>query len=325
MLRSVRLTLKQHRFEVGAAALAALVLGFSALVVVYRLNAVNVPAGCFDAWLTGGPEGAGSCAGPVQMFATINEEEAGKVLAAMAVLPFALGLLGGVPLVGRELEARTAQTAWFLSGSRVRWLVRQLAPVLVLLLAVATFAALAASVLEQTKQQFYDSAMYDMTLHGPIVVARAFGALGLGLFVGALVGRTLPAFIVGAALSLALVASAAAMQSQWQQAQQKTLIRAASGMGTPEGTPEWRGIIYGTVWVAPDGTQLTEEQAFARTPHTASDPYVWLSTAGYQQWQIGVPESVVLQWAGYDMVGFSVLGLLSLAASAFVVDRRRPT
>jgi hypothetical protein len=316
MLKSVRLTLKQHRFEVGAAALAALVLGFSALVVVYRLNAVNVPPGCFEAWLSGGgAEGAGACAGPVQTFATINEEEAGKVLAAMAVLPFAVGLLGGVPLVGREIEARTAQTAWFLTGSRVRWLVRQLSPVLVLLIAAVTFAALAASVLEQTREAWYHSALSDMSLHGPIVVARAFGALGLGLLVGALVGRTLPAFIIGTALSLVVIAIAGGAQWQWLEAQ-KTVVR-------PDAR-EWRGITMGNVWVAPDGTQLTDREALSRAPSTAGDPYAWLASEGYQQRQLGVPESVALQWAPYDIVGFTVLGVALLAASAVVVDRRRP-
>lgn len=45
----------------------------------------------------------------------------------------------GVPIVARELEARTAQTAWSLSGSRLRWLLRQMAPILILLGVTVSF------------------------------------------------------------------------------------------------------------------------------------------------------------------------------------------
>ena len=118
MLSSARLVLKHHRFEVGAAVILGLLAAVAALVISYRLNSIGVPAGCFEQWLAGGgAEGAGDCAGPVQAFATINEDEAGKLLAFMAVLPFIVGLLAGVSIVGRELEARTAQTAWALTPS----------------------------------------------------------------------------------------------------------------------------------------------------------------------------------------------------------------
>jgi hypothetical protein len=52
-----------------------------------------------------------------------------KLFMAMKILPFGVGLLAGVPIVARELEMRTAQTAWSLNGSRLRWLIRQVAPI----------------------------------------------------------------------------------------------------------------------------------------------------------------------------------------------------
>ncbi|MGZ6339485.1 MAG: hypothetical protein ACXWNG_03880, partial [Candidatus Limnocylindrales bacterium] len=109
---SARLTFKVHRFEVLAVSVGSLIVAASALIVTYRLNSVGVTNQCLLQWLSGGPDAAGACKDPVSQWAGINESEGGKVLAAMALLPYAIGLFLGVPLVGRELEARTAATAW---------------------------------------------------------------------------------------------------------------------------------------------------------------------------------------------------------------------
>ena len=321
MLTSARLTLKQHRFEVGAAVIGALVLGALALVVDSRLRAINVPAGCFEAWLSGGgADGAGDCSGPVQAFATINEEEGGKVLAAMAVLPFVVGLLAGVPIVGRELEARTVQTAWSLAASRLRWLLRQLTPVVILVLVAVTFAAFAANMLETTREPWYHSGFSDVTLHGPPVVARAFGALGLGLLLGASLGRTLPAFIIGALVSLVLVYNVSAISYTWLESQKAVV---ADVSGRESGT--WNGWTYGSAWLAPDGTQLSDEDGFALVPQGALDPEAWLRDRGFRWVIIGVSEEAAVGWAQYDVLIFGLIGIASLAGSIVVVDRRRPT
>ena len=322
MLTSARLTLKLHRFEVGAAALAAVALGVAALVVVYRLNAINVPAGCFDVWLAAGPDGAGACTDPVQAFATINEDEAGKIFAAMAVLPFAVGLLAGVPIVGRELESRTAQTAWSLNGSRLRWLVRQLVPITILVGVTVTFAALAANLLETTREPWYHSGFNDLPLHGPIVVARAFAALGVGLLVGALVGRSLPAFIVGAVVSILLLMGAGMASQSWLEGLPSEIIRNESAAGAE---PTFQGLMTAQAWLGPDGTRLTMDEAMAKVPLSASDQATWLEDNGYQLVDLGVSDATLLGWQPYEIVGFTVVGVASLAAGAWVVNRRRPT
>jgi hypothetical protein len=319
MLTSARLTLKLHRFEVAAASLAAILLGLASLIVVYRLNAVHVPPGCFDAWLSGGgAAGAGDCGPPVQLFGEINEGEAGKIFAAFAILPFAVGLLGGVPLVGDELEARTAQTAWSLNASRLRWLGRQLAPVLVVLGITVTFAALAANLLEATREPWYHHASDDLTLHGLLVVVRAFAALSLGLLIGALVGRTLPAFILGAVLSLALVSTIGAVREQWL-FDQKAVVGNAS-TGEP---PGWHGTTYGSVWLSSDGTQLDDAQAIALVPAGTPDAVAWLEDRGYRLLPIGVSDEVAMSWGQYDAFGFGLVGATCLAAAMVVVNRRR--
>jgi hypothetical protein len=315
LLTSARLTLKHHRFEVGIAALVAILIGVAALVVDFRLHAVNVPAGCFETWLSN-PFDAGDCDAPVRAFAGINEEEAGKVFAAMVVLPFIVGLLGGVPIVGRELEARTAQTAWSLSGSRLRWLLRQLVPIAITLGCAVAFAAFAAGVLEATRVTWQQSGSEDLALHGWPVVGRAFAALGLGLSFGGLLGRTLQAFILGAVFSLVIVFAAGVARDQWLFAQ-RTFIDAG---------PDFNGHTWGSAWFAPDGTEIDEEVARAQVPATVGvdDRYQWLSDNGYRNPVIGVREEVALGWAPYEALGFTVVGAVFLAAATVVVNRRRP-
>lgn len=320
MLESARLPLKQHRFEVAAAAIAAIVLGAVALLVNWRLGGVNVPAGCFDAWLRGGGVAEPACDSAVQAFAQINSDEAAKVMAAMAVLPFAVGLLGGVTLVGRELEARTAQTAWALAASRARWFFRQLWPIVLVLGVTVAFAALAASLLESTRATFYGGIFSDMGLHGPLVVARAFAALGLGLLTGAALARSLPAFIVGAVLSMALLGAAVTVRDAWLRAQPQVAFDQAAPQD-----PTFDGILLEQAWRAPDGRLLRETEAFALAPaDPATDPYEWLSDNGYEIVQLGITGETARGWEPLETAGFALIGILLVLGTVAIVDRRRP-
>ena len=324
MRGAARVALKLYRFEVGAATLAALVVGVSALVVAYRLGATNVPPGCFEALIGVAVSRTDECSATVQAFTTIDREEAGKVLAAMAVLPFALGLLGGVPIVGRELEARTAQIAWSLSGSRWRWLIRQVVPVLILLGVAVSFATLAAGVMQATREPLYRASfnpgLPDLGLHGPLVVARAFGGFGVGLLLGALLGRTLPAMIVGAVVSLGLIVGAGFANDAWLDLQETVVIGdecCAQGV-------DWQGEVVGMAWLTTGGARLTEAEARARVPAGVPDSDEWLVRQGYKPVLLGVSEEVATGWALYEGLGFSLVGAASLAGAIVVVNRRRP-
>lgn len=318
MLRSARLTLKQHRFEVGAGALGLILVGAAALWVNSRMLGVIVPGGCFQAWMNTGPFGLGpECEIPVRLFFEINESEAGKVFGAMSVLPIAAGILAGVALVGRELEARTAQTAWGLAASRRRWFGRQLWPVLLVLGVAVTFAAFSASILETTRRVPSSYPFMDLGLYGPIAVSRGFGALGLGLFVGAALGRTLPAFIIGAVLSVVLVSSAGVASYQWASAQPRVVL---------EGDDAETGMSFDSVWQAEDGRILTEDQAIPLVPPEGSDdPYAWLNAHGYRNVSRGITAETARGWDPIEIGAFAALGLVLVLGTLVVVDRRRPT
>ena len=119
MLASARVLVKPYRFEVGIAAIAAVIAGLAALIVTYRLTSIPMPSGCFDAWLQApGASFAPACEHAIALWQSIDSNEADVVFAILAFIPFIVGLIGGVPIVSRELEMGTAQTAWFLWPSR---------------------------------------------------------------------------------------------------------------------------------------------------------------------------------------------------------------
>jgi hypothetical protein len=310
-----RLALKEHAFESAVVAIGGLVVGGLAIAVGLHLRAVGTPQECLDAWLSG-PSSAvpPTCGTYLQELFRVDQEEAGRVFAAMAVLPFAGGLLIGVPLVARELEGRTAQTAWWLEPARWVWLIRQLwAPAALLLLAV-TFAAAAAEGLQQTRAAWAPTRADMIGLIGLPVVVRAVAALAIGLLVGSLVGRILPALVLAAALSAAVVGLVGAAKEQWLIAQVVPI---------PD-DPSWQGVDYGFVFVSPEGETLSPDEALGLAPAEAENPYDWLAAHGYREVRIGVSDAVSLGWARYDMAGFGLVAVLAGVGALLVVDRRRP-
>ena len=326
MLTSARIVLKHHRFEVGAAVILGLFAAVAALVISYRLNAIGVPAGCFERWLSGGgAEGAGDCAGPVEAFATINEEEAGKLLAFMAVLPFIVGLLAGVSIVGRELEARTAHSAWALTPSRHRWLARQVGPILLVMTVAVALAAGAASVLETTREPWYSSTFADLMLHGWPVIGRALAAFSVGLLVGAVVGRSLPALIVGALVCVVLVMVEGTAQEAWYQANLEVVGDASiSGGSVMEAATRLTASTSGRRgWVRTDistakGLRPCWYRATSRMSTNGCVDHGWKMV------QLGVPASKAGQLATLDALGFAGVALVIGLATVPVIDRRRP-
>lgn len=323
-LAAARVTLKQHRFEFGAAALAALGMGLWALFTEIRIGAIDVPPGCIDDWLTRGPAGRDYCVGAMDAWGGIVATEGEKIFWWMKLLPFAVGLIGGVPVIAREFESRTTQTAWSLYGSRLRWLVRQMAPIVILLGLTLTFAALAAGAIEVHRAAWGQPVFSDLGLHGPLVVTRALGAFGLGLLAGAVVGRSLPALVVGAVLSFTLASGVGIAREAWLVSLDSHVIDDTQ-----------RAITTGWAWRTPEGVLVSNQDAMALVPPElaeldgqqpqALNSIRWLEDHGYEPLTLGVTEEVALGWAPYDALSFGVVGIASIGATILIVNRRRPT
>lgn len=324
MLASARVLVKPYRFELGFAVIAAVVVGLGALIVTYRLVSIPMPPGCFDAWVNA-PGGVFSadCEHATFLWSSIDANEVGPVFAALVFLPFIVGLIGGVPIVARELEMGTAQTAWFLFPSRTRWLLRKLAPVLAGIGLAIAFAAAAGTILGGT-QPGVD--VTTETARGPIVVARALAAFGLGLFLGSVFGRSLPAFLIAVVCCGVLGWAAETYRYSW-------LFDRRVVIGDGDG-PFQSGYSFGYAWRSPDGKitpwdesiyLLVPPEAQEQTEDPDSGPEAWLRAHGYAFLRLGVTDEIVNGWVPLEAAAMSLIGLAGIGGTAVVVNRRRPT
>ena len=324
MLTAARIGFRVHRFETLVALLVSVVVTITAAIVAVHLRnaAALVPAGCWDAWFAGAGVVAAGCEVPIRAFLDLNEAEVARVMAAMAIQPFIVGLLVGVPIVAGELEARTAETAWSLAGSRRRWLANLAIPGIVLVLAAVGIAAAAATVVATSREPWSATGpgWSDVGLYGPIVVARGAAAFGLGLLAGAVIGRSLPALITAILGCVLIVYLALAARAAWMDANQQ-LIDATNGFSAQGGY-----ILSGQQFIDASGTLLTPEQAYARIPPGTADQdqYPWLQ-ANMREVYSGVPASAFPAWERLEVIGLGVGAVVMLIGSFIVVERRRPS
>lgn len=202
MIDTAWLVYRLHRFEVALAVFLFLLLGVSAVAVTSHLRATQgVPEACWES--AAGPDPDPVCQTLVDASRGAGDE-ATLVIQAMAIVPSAVGILLGVPLLAQEIELRTTSLAWSLSPSRRRWLFRWLLPmVLLAVLALAMVGLETSWLADALEETDHGRSLDDIGSYGLVMVTRGLLALGVGLLVGAVVGRSLPAFLTAAVVMLA--------------------------------------------------------------------------------------------------------------------------
>ena len=202
-------------------------LAGSALLVWFKLTALHVEGGCFPtsaslAGLAPCTLGAGRDAALIA-FNEITSSDANSVMLAMAVLPLLIGMVLGVGVVAPEIEGGTAPSTWVLARSRTRWLWGRMLPSLAVATATLTVLAVASQVLWLAQEPYLPNPwlnFFDASLHGPILVAKGLAAYGVGIAVGALLGRTLPAVMLATAVIwIGLAGTGTVARSLWMQAE----------------------------------------------------------------------------------------------------------
>ena len=128
-----------------------------------------------------------------------------------------MGLVLGVPLVSREIEQRTAAIAWTMSRSRTWWLARRAAflvlVMVVLLIVVAVVGEVLASAAMPAQHLDRDFAWYGR--RGALIVVRGLASLGVGVLVGAWLGRVLPALLVAVFASVLVFSGISLGMDRW--------------------------------------------------------------------------------------------------------------
>jgi len=319
-----RAAFRVQRFEVVTAIVVVAILAISAVVVWYRLGAVGVPAECWANFATTGyADTPGPCGDRLFAFGLINGDEAGKIMAAMAVVPFLLGFVLGVPLVAREIEGGSAPLVWSLARSRRRWLAGRLLPVLALLVILSAVLWAVSDLVWSAREPWQPIPNFgDVGLHGSVILGKAVAALAVGLIVGAVVGRTLPAFLVTLAAGAVIVSLAGILMSAWfmTEGERHAIPTDVSGYTEsifPGGTS------MGTGWVTPSGAIVYSQEEMAVFAPPDVDLETWLSTEAPLV-AVGVPGSVYPTWSLIETVAFGAAGLVGLLIAFPIVERRRP-
>jgi len=308
-----------QRFEVWSCVLIVVVVAITALIVRARLDGVGAPVECLTPWIF--PDvvyDAAGCDRLNEAFFRIKRDEAGLVMTAMHAVPLAVGLLLGVGLVGREIEGGTAPTVWALAGSRRRWLVGRLVPILVILVALLAFAAVATELLAAARVpwQLGRPSFDDAGLHGPGVVARGFAAFALALAIGAWSGRMLPTIMLSALLALFLGIGGYLLLDTWVEANAHEIAVPSWFNGEYDG-----GKFTGQFYRLPDGSEVSEFDIGALAP-PGVDPDAWV--AGLDVVAVGVHAPDYPWWVATEVAVFGLFGLVWLAATFAIVERRRP-
>lgn len=248
--------------------------------------------------------------------------------------PFGMGLVLGVPIVAREVETRTAGIAWTLSRSRTRWLIGRIAFATVVLIALLAVVVVASGALAAAIQPNMHLER-DFSRYGQrdwLIVARGLAALGIGVLVGAAVGRLLPALLVAAFALVLVFAGVSLAMDRWNE----TLAIVIDPYAMPDGAPEWEGARG-----MGGGIELPSGEFVPHAEVTADIQYGDESGAVYTRYDeeagrpdpasfVGWDRSIIVPGRQYPVVlardsGMTVgVGLLAIAGSIAAVRRRRP-
>lgn len=316
------LSFRLHRWEILASAAGVAILSAAMLWFAWQLRALAATdPGCLDP-----ASYAPGCTQLGQRFYELSSK-AEWVSYLSWLAPFAMGLVLGVPLVSREVEHRTAAIAWTMSRSRTRWLAGRAAflilVMVVLLIVVAVAGEALASATMPAQHLDRDFAWYGR--RGALIVVRGLASLGIGVLIGAWLGRVLPALLVAVFASLVVFSAISLGMDRWiegdaiiqkfdadraggRQLGQRVLL--PSGELVDNGELLRRGLAY---------EAIVDDLLYAK-PEDIGHPD---RIVGYDRYLV-VPGSrypqIVLREAG--VVGGTAV-LLALAAT-FIVSRRRP-
>ncbi len=333
-MTTLRLVLRQHRWVVVFAVLLCLVLAGAALFAWSALAGVSTPAHCIeDRFLDPIPT---ECIG-TEDFLTRNEELAGKVMAAMAVLPLLLGILVGVPLVGSEIETRTATIAWSLGPSRRRWLAVRLAILGLGLAVVLAVPAIAAQVLENVRPNYADydpstTVLLDYGLRGPLVVFRGLAAFAIGVTIGLALGRVLPALLVsGVAVVVLWNVLGMAMNAGWPAPE--LVVREPDRYYMEYGFSDGDGVTVGAQeYLDASGTRVSYGEIVQRSglgdPNDPKFDYAeletWMADHGIRPLINAVDGGKLGFVETREAMGLTLLTALLLGGSVLLIEWRRP-
>ena len=254
----------------------------------------------------------------------------GALAALFVWIPAVTGAFAGAPMVARELESGTFRFAWTQGAGRTRWM---LALTAVGALGVASLA-FAFGLLVSWYQQPLVSTAIEQRLHpsvfpvtGVAVVGWAMTAFALGVFLGLLTRRVLPAVALTLAAWTGLAFLASALRDHYATPLLTSAIQLDDAAVTVD---QWwtKGnarVTYAEIdqVLQAAGVQPIDGGTIAATPGIhAVDPVQYLIEHGYLQMTTFQPDSRYWPFQWIELSWLTILSLVLLGTSVWLLRRR---
>jgi hypothetical protein len=195
-MRVLRLTFRINRFEVLSVGALGTLTVLGGMFVIWRIAGLGISPACFQAIEAG--VFSGGCEDQFRAFQDVVGRFGQLVIVLGAFFPVVGGLLVGGPAIAREIERGTARLAWSMSPSRWRWYAHRVLPMLAFLLVVAFAVGVTLDRLMGATNPTEDLAnsFTDFRMRGVLVATEAAVVAATGLAVGAVLGRSVPTFLL---------------------------------------------------------------------------------------------------------------------------------
>jgi hypothetical protein len=193
-----------RQFRTQAAMMSAALAGLAVILALTGSGLADEYSSGIAA-CTGQSDG---CSDFVDRFFQNHQDAFLAVTAVVLVLPALIGLFWGAPLIARELEAGTHRLVWNQSITRTRWLAVKLGLVVLAAVIAAGLGSLAvdwwSDPIDKTALNYPRMAPLLFDARGIVPIGHAAFAVALGVTVGMLVRRTLPAMAITLAVFVAV-------------------------------------------------------------------------------------------------------------------------
>ncbi len=201
------LWLTWRQFRASAAMMAA---ALAALAVILVLTGPDL-ADDYSSGIAACTSQSGDCSNFVDRYFQDHRGTGLAVTAVVFVLPALIGLFWGTPLIARELEAGTHRLVWNQSITRTRWLAVKLGLVGLAAITAAGLGSFAvdwwSDPIDKASVAAAQGSRIEPLLFGArgiVPIGYAAFAFALGVTVGMLIRRTLPAMAITLAVFVAL-------------------------------------------------------------------------------------------------------------------------
>jgi hypothetical protein len=254
------------------------------------------------------------------MLAPLNGLASWEITAKLAAqwMPLILGLFLGVPVVAREIEARTAPMAWALDPGRGRWLLQRTLPVLAVVLVAGVLIGIGGELLTQAppiQEHPLGAGFSDYGSRLGQVPVRAIVVLVLGIFIGTLVPRQLPALLLTGAATLLLFMALTLGMGAWMQAEAEPI---PIDHGYEAGAHVYEQAFQNNATGALISTGDFDQQQIGTDNPAAAPP-------GMTRVWLGIPGEKYGLWVARESAILGALALVVSAMTLVVVQRRRPS